>query len=97
MAKKSISDKLINYFIGTSVGVVLKDVKTNDNDNLPIDNVTIEGVLIDSDDTCLYLGNEDMQVNTAINRSDIVMVMSSSIINGENTDDINVPPGSIQQ
>lgn len=81
--------------MGLSIGVVLRDVKTKADQSLPIVNVTIEGVLLDADDTHLYLGNDEMEITSAICKSSVAMILTSATLNGEQ--DITLPAGSVEQ
>lgn len=94
LKKKQTESKLFSYFAGALVNVIVKDVSTQGAESNTA-NLTIVGILLDTDDEYVYLGSDD-QVVTGIKRDSISLIILDSANPGDG-DDFDVPKGSIHQ
>lgn len=86
--------KLFSYFAGSLVNVIVKDITTT-GESTKTANLTIVGILLDTDDEYVYLGSDD-QVVTGVKKDSISLIILDDA-NPSDEPEFDIPKGSIQQ
>lgn len=68
-------DKRFKYFANKEVNVITKNIKGSQsigNGQIVEGNVVIDGILLDEDETCYYLGKSPEEVTDSVVKADVV-------------------------
>lgn len=65
------SNIYFEVFIGSYINVILKNVKMRNPNSKNIVNAMFAGILLETDDDNIYLGNDQGEINLALSKNDI--------------------------